>query len=232
MKRKITIKIILLVLLIAIALTNAYSQNAYYFVQEYNRHLMSNETMKMSGILTRYEPMEQMFYIDYTLWVKDNDKFRLETENSIIFRLGNSLWVYDRDANKAYLYDYSSTKYHLIKQIYLIDDDKPTITYGGVYHTKDRRILEITLYYINQGEDFWKIEYHIDRSKFHPYKTVFYKRGGDIYTYNIQEFEANLTLYDSFFIFLEDEYPGVELIDMTGGDGIDYSDNGESNDDD
>ncbi len=214
-KKIFIIKTSFILILLLVLLTNSYSQDIYSYVYDYNRRIMYNKTMKMTGDLLRHEPEEKILYIPFTLWVKGSDKFKLETDTNIVYRFNNALWIYDKENNKAYLYDYSSTIYHLIMHIYLIDDDADTMSIEDVYYKDNKEIMQINLYYIDESKDYWKIEHHIDNQRSIPYKTSFYKREGEIYSYKISEFISNITLYDSFFIFFEEDYPEVELIDMT-----------------
>jgi len=148
-----------------------------------------------------------------TLLVK-GDQYRLDIAGQKVISDNKTVWTYIAEANEV--------------QINAVEEDENLLTptrlltsYSEDYKsklvgeiTKDGRSQYVIELKPNADKSFTRVELNIDKELFRITRIAIQDKSGNTFSYMVNRFEPNVTVKDSDFIFNQNDYPGVEVIDM------------------
>ena len=175
---------------------------------------MSDKYKKMNGFTSSFtysmnnlsENITDSF--EGTISVKDN-KYILFIEGQKIINDSKTVWTYLEDLNEVTISEFDPTEQEIslnnIFEIY-----KEGFTHKNIGE-KDN-LLNIEIYPDSDEKSYFKILFKINKSNLLESFTVFDK-SNTLFIYTINNFiEEDLDL--SLFTFIEENYPGIEVIDF------------------
>lgn len=146
--------------------------------------------------------------------VVKGEKFVLKMSEQEIYNDGETIWTFLPDVNEVNI-DY-----------YLPEDGD--LTPSSIYSAykngykylyleelrEDGQVLDvIDLVPEDTDNPFFKVRMFI-RKDHTLKKWEMFDKSGNIFTYNIDNFDSNFNVNDQYFVFDPDKYPGVEEIDL------------------
>jgi len=158
------------------------------------------------------ENLNEEFSGDITV---KGDMYRLDMGGQEVINNGITLWTYLEDVNEVNIADYDpedeelspSKIYDLYKTgyKYILIEELPN--QGDSYDIVD-------LIPEDKDNQFFKIRMVISKKEHTLKSWKMFDKTGNVYTYQITDFNPNLDISDSFFVFDASAYEGVEVIDF------------------
>lgn len=172
----------------------------------------------------------ESFFIDFTFKINNpdsevnesdkgellvqGDNYRLSVAGQIVICDGETIWTYIEEAEEV--------------QINSLEDDDGMISpsniltfYDKNYKSKfikeeeiDGKIIQIIELKPIEDRNFSKVDFFIDKEKLQVVKVNIFDKNDGTITYNVDNFLSNIPTKASDFTFNEEDYPGVEVIDM------------------
>ncbi len=149
-----------------------------------------------------------------TLKIK-GDKYRLYIAGQIVINDGETMWTYIEDANEVQINTVEEEGDDFVNPSKLLN------SYGENYKARyiDQskwmgRTVEIIELRPHEDKSFKKVELIIDAAKKRIMKITIYDKNDNEFSYIVDEFKANVLFDPADFTFQEEDYPGVEVIDM------------------
>ena len=147
--------------------------------------------------------------------VVKGDMYKLNLSGQEIINNGTTIWTYLEEVNEVNITDYDpeedeiapSKIYDLYKDGYKYIWLEET-SYAGVKYDVVDLVPE------NKDSQFFKIRMEIKQSDKTLKGWKMYDKTGNIYGYEISDFESDLNVDDSFFTFDLSAHSGVEVIDF------------------
>ncbi len=195
--------------------SNVTSQGCSDFIHTYNKKISGYKCKKIYGKMVR-DRRDKYEIIPFTIWMKDKNMLRIDTDSKTVFRFDDTIWIYMKSTNTVYLDDYKKTQYDSIYSVLTIPEGE-NITYDvGELSENDKSITKVRV----RDCDIWQsgylqIDYDIDSSNYTPVRTTFFHSTGEITDYYIKEFITSESIPTGSFFFLEDNYPDVKIVDLT-----------------
>ena len=172
----------------------------------------------------------ESFYTDFTFEINNpdskvnesdkgkllvqGDNYRLSVAGQIVICDGETIWTYIEEAEEV--------------QINSLEDDDGMISpsniltfYDKNYKSKflkekeiDDKIIQIIELKPIEDRNFAKVDFFIDKEKLQMVRIIIFDKNDGTITYTVDNFLSNIPTKASDFTFNEEDYPGVEVIDM------------------
>lgn len=144
--------------------------------------------------------------------ILENDNFKLELDNQIIFNDGETQWIYNSDINELQIIEHDSEDEMMNPdKLFKIYEKDYKYTYIGAESKNGERLHVIDLF-PEESNSFMKITLYINVIKNQLEKLILFDKNGGTYSYIINTFKSNsLTEPLDFNI---DQYSDVEIIDL------------------
>ena len=144
--------------------------------------------------------------------ILENDNFKLELDNQIIFNDGETQWIYNSDINELQIIEHDSEDEMMNPdKLFKIYEKDYKYTYIGAESKNGERLHVIDLF-PEESNSFMKITLYINVIKNQLDKLILFDKNGGTYSYIINTFKSNsLTEPLDFNI---DQYSDVEIIDL------------------
>lgn len=144
--------------------------------------------------------------------ILENDNFKLELDNQIIFNDGETQWIYNSDINELQIIEHDSEDEMMNPdKLFKIYEKDYKYTYIGAESKNGERLHVIDLF-PEESNSFMKITLYINVIKNQLDKLILFDKNGGTYSYIINTFKSNsLTKPLDFNI---DQYGDVEIIDL------------------
>lgn len=144
--------------------------------------------------------------------ILENDNFKLELDNQIIFNNGETQWIYNSDINELQIIEHDSEDEMMNPdKLFKIYEKHYKYTYIGAESNNGERLHVIDLF-PEESNSFRKITLYINVIKNQLEKLILFDKNGGTYSYIINTFKSNsLTEPLDFNI---DQYSDVEIIDL------------------
>ncbi len=146
--------------------------------------------------------------------VVEGDKYRLNIARQVVMCDGETVWTLLLDDSEVMVNtveesDESITPSNLLNKY----NEKYKSKFMGekVCHGKTYEMIELKP---EEGKTYSKIEIAIDKSDKLIGSFVIYDKNGSVYAYEILEFEPDLQVNDTTFVFSQETYPDVDVVDM------------------
>lgn len=146
--------------------------------------------------------------------VVEGNKYRLNIARQIVMCDGETVWTlllddYEVMVNTVEESDESITPSNLLNKY----NEKYKSKFMGE-ETRDGKTIELIELKPEEGKTYSKIEIAIDKKKKLIKNFMIFDKNGSIYAYEILEFEPNLQIKDTTFVFSQETYPDVDVVDM------------------
>ncbi len=142
------------------------------------------------------------------------DAYRLEMEGQMIICDGKTVWTYLPDSEEVMVSDVEDSDES-------ISPTKILSKYGDDYKARfdtDKKLQGTDLKQISlkaeDGNNFDKLSVVVNAREVSLVSFSIYDKNGNIFTYQIQSLQPNITIPDSTFTFVAANFPDVEVIDM------------------
>ena len=143
------------------------------------------------------------------------DKYRLYIAGQVVINDGETMWTYLEDANEVQINIVEEDENDFLNPSKLLNSYAEN--YKARYIDQSKwmgRTVEIIELKPNEDKSFKKVELIIDAAKKRIMKISIYDKNDNEFSYIVDEFKANVLFDPSDFTFSEEDYPGVEVIDM------------------
>lgn len=143
-------------------------------------------------------------------------KYRTVFNGQRFFCDGTTIWNYQKATNEVSIYDYDPD-----------DDDnmmnpqrilKNWNAHFRAKYIRDEYIGGQSVALIDltpkTAQSYYRIRLHVDKSNSRIMRISVYDKDNTVYAYYIEQFKANVTLSDGYFVFDKSKYPAVEVNDM------------------
>ena len=141
------------------------------------------------------------------------DKYKLDLGGQQITNDGETVWTYLEDVNEVNVSDYYPEDEEItLSNIFTIYENGYKYVY--VEEKDNGQVHVIDLEPEASGKDVYKIRMEIANRNNDLKSFTLYERSGVKYLYAIDQFNGDTNVTDSFFVWDEKNYPGVEVIDF------------------
>lgn len=149
------------------------------------------------------------------LHLKGN-KFKVEIAGKEITCDGKTVWTYSpAPDNEVQINNYNPNENGFNPaQIFTMYEK------GFLYKFVDEKveagktIQQIELTPTDKNKKFFKVKLFIDKTAKQIVRSSVYDKNGNVYTYEVQKFETDLPMADTFFTFDAAKHPGCEVNDL------------------
>jgi len=145
------------------------------------------------------------------------DMYRLKFMNTEAFFNGKTLWNYLPEVNEVNITEPEPDDEDIFnnpKRLFTIyEDDYKYQLIGELEENKSAYAL-IDLYPFNANEEYSRIRIQVNTDDYFLSSATIFGKDGSHYTIHIDNYQTNKKYEDSYFIFNENDYPKVEIIDM------------------
>lgn len=146
------------------------------------------------------------------------DAFRLTAENQEIIINNNTSWTYLTDENEVNISDYDPDSEEVSpSNIYNLYKSGYKYMVFGEETLKGKACNVVDLSPEEKDSDYFRIRLYIGKTDSILRKFVMYEKSGNRYIYDITNFNSNVNLPDSFFIFDVSQYKDIIVTDLRIG---------------
>lgn len=150
-----------------------------------------------------------------TVYMKGT-KYRVSFVGQEIFCDGNTVWTYDKSSNEVTISKLDASSNTLTPQKLFTDFYDKDFLYKLNGEKKDagKVLQEIEMTPNDKTKPFHKVYLTIDKNAKTIYSTKVLEKGGNRYSYTVNNLNGNANIPDSKFVFNKKDYPGVEEVDL------------------
>lgn len=144
------------------------------------------------------------------------NKYKTNFNGQTFFCNGQSIWNYQKSTNEVSVYEYDpeDDENMMNPQLILKNWEKQF----KAKFIRDEFINNVSVALIDltpkTAQSYYRIRLYVNKSSNNILRIAVYEKDNTIYTYYVEQFKANPTLSDSYFVFDKSKYPGVEVNDM------------------
>lgn len=146
--------------------------------------------------------------------IVSGDKYRLDIARQVVISNGENIWTILADDGEVMINaleegDESVTPSNLLDKY----NEKYKSKYKGEidYNGRTAQLIELKP---EEGKTYSKIEVLIDKEKDQILSFTIYDKNQSSYSYEIIKFKPDVEVSESTFCFVEENYPGIDVIDM------------------
>ena len=205
-------KIITLLLLVLTFSISAQNQLAKEVLDKLSSTTESYENMSIDFEFIFENKSQEIRETQNGKIILENDNFKLELDNQIIFNDGETQWIYNSDINELQIIEHDSEDEMMNPdKLFKIYEKDYKYTYIGAESKNGERLHVIDLF-PEESNSFMKITLYINVIKNQLDKLILFDKNGGTYSYIINTFKSNsLTEPLDFNI---DQYSDIEIIDL------------------
>ena len=142
----------------------------------------------------------------------EGDKFRIEIMGQIIISDGKDMWTVIKDSKEVMLSTLDPTDPSNVSPTKILEEYSD---YKAKFERGQRkRTLKTLLLTSKKKATFDKVTIVIDASRFLVKRFSLYDNDGNVFTYDIYNFKANINFPKGTFTYNPKKFPGYELEDM------------------
>ncbi len=142
----------------------------------------------------------------------EGDKFRIDIMGQIIISDGKDMWTVIKDSKEVMLSTLDPNDPSNVSPTKILEEYSD---YKAKFERGQRkRTLKTLLLTSRKKTTFDKVIIVIDASRFLVKRFSLYDNDGNVFTYNIYNFRANINFPKDTFTYNPKEFPGYELEDM------------------
>ncbi len=148
--------------------------------------------------------------------VMKGSKYRLETMEMVSWFDGTSVYTYMPDVDEIIISDPDNNGGIFANPVNIFKIYQEEFRYRLIGESRhDGRVLyEIDLHPLDLDQEFHTVKLFIEKDGNFLHSAVIAAKDGTRYTLLVNKYDTEQQLPPDFFAFSEDDYPGVEIIDM------------------
>jgi outer membrane lipoprotein-sorting protein len=142
------------------------------------------------------------------------DSYRIEMEGQIIISDASTVWTYLEDSEEVMISNVEESEDNISPTKILTTYDqnyKARFDQDKKYKNADLKVINLKP---NEGKQFDKMSLTVNEKNHTLENFSVYDKNGNVFTYYIINLTADIDLPEDTFIFDEDKYPDVDVIDM------------------
>jgi outer membrane lipoprotein-sorting protein len=148
------------------------------------------------------------------LHLKGN-KFKVEVANKEITCDSKTVWTYSTKENEVQINNYNPNDNGFNPaQIFTMYEKGFIYKFVEEKVENGKTIAQIELTPTDKNKKFFKVKLFIDKTAKQIVRSSIYNKDGNIYTYEVQSFQGDVALNDSFFTFDASKHPNCEVNDL------------------
>ncbi|MGB3180125.1 MAG: outer membrane lipoprotein carrier protein LolA [Cyclobacteriaceae bacterium] len=144
--------------------------------------------------------------------VKDN-KYRLKMEGQEIINNGETMWTYLEDANEVNI-DFYDPEEGDMSPSKIYSAYKEGFKYLFLDNESNVEVNVVDLVPDDKNSQYFKVRLLISKADNTLKGWKIFDKAGNVIHYDIRNFDPKANLNDNYFVFNEDDYDGVEVIDL------------------
>lgn len=149
-----------------------------------------------------------------TLHLKGN-KFKVEVANKEITCDSKTVWTYSPTDNEVQINNYNPNENGFNPaQIFTMYEKGFIYKFVEEKMENGKTIAQIELTPTDKNKKFFKVKLFIDKTAKQIVRSSVYDKNGNVYTYEVQSFQGDVALNDSFFTFDPAKHPNCEVNDL------------------
>ena len=205
-------KIIPLILLLLTLSTSAQDQLAKEVLDKLSSTTESYKNMSIDFEFIFENKSQEIQEIQNGKIILEDNNFKLELNNQIIFNNGETQWIYNSDINELHIIEHDSEDEMMNPdKLFKIYEKNYKYSYAGAESKNGKRLHIINLF-PEESNAFMKITLYINVINNQLDKLILFDKNGGTYSYIINTFKSNsLTEPLDFNI---DQYSDAEIIDL------------------
>jgi outer membrane lipoprotein-sorting protein len=143
------------------------------------------------------------------------DQFKLDLGDQVIFNDGEIMWTFLKDVNEVNVDYYLPEDGDMTpSNIFTAYQDGYKYMLAGKDQIGNQNYDIIDLVPDDPGKSFYKVKLWINENDHSLKQWTLFDKSGNTYLYKIVNFNGNYNVKDDEFRFNEEDYPGVEVIDL------------------
>jgi len=143
------------------------------------------------------------------------DQFKLDLGDQVIFNDGEIMWTFLKDVNEVNVDYYLPEDGDMTpSNIFTAYQDGYKYMLAGKDQIGNQNYDIIDLVPDDPGKSFYKVKLWINENDHSLKQWTLFDKSGNTYLYKIVNFNGNYNARDDEFRFNEEDYPGVEVIDL------------------
>lgn len=142
-----------------------------------------------------------------------NDMYRLNMDAQEIINNGETMWTYLKDVNEVNI-DYYDPEEGDMSPNTIYSAYKEGFKYIFLDNESAGDVNVIDLVPDDKNSQYFKVRLLINKSDNTLKGWKIFDKAGNVIHYDIKNFNPKANLQDSYFVFNEDDYDGVEVIDL------------------
>lgn len=208
------IKTILLLLFIPILSFGQLNDKSGEILDGVSKKTKSYNTIKIDFIFKHENEKSTLNSIKGNVWVK-KDKYLYTFGEQKVYCDGKTIWTFLSETNEVTISDAEEGSDDMINPAFFLDDYKKKFKTRLIRESveKGRSIQVIDLYPL-KTESYHRVRLEIDKAKKQLLQFIIMEKDGNNYTYSINSFITNQAINDSLFVFDENKFKDVEVIDL------------------
>lgn len=143
-------------------------------------------------------------------------KYKVSMPGLEIFSDGHTQWSYDKGAKEVTVKSIDDSQSEISPQKLFTNFYDKTFLYkmNGEKKVGNKTVQEIELTPTDKNRPFFKVYALVDKNTQTLYSAKFLEKGGNRYSYTIDNLSPNANVSDAAFVFDKSKYPGVEVVDL------------------
>lgn len=143
-------------------------------------------------------------------------KYRIKMEGQEIITDNKSVWVYMKDMNEVNVNNYNASEQTISPEKIFSGSyqNDYNYKYAGTGTVNGKSCDVIQLDAKSGSTNINKVKLFIDKSNNTIVQSVMNDRAGNMYKYQITNFNTNANLSDNLFTYNKSDFPGAELVDL------------------
>ena len=143
------------------------------------------------------------------------NKFKVEVANKEIICDSKTVWTYSSAENEVQINNYNPNENGFNPaQIFTMYEKGFIYKFVEEKLENGKTVAQIELTPTDKNKKFFKVKLFIDKVGKQIIRSSVYDKNGNIYTYEVQNFQADVAVNDSYFTFDPAKHPNCEINDL------------------
>jgi len=193
---------------------SAQSDDAQKILKDLSDKTNSYDNIKVSFTYTMDNKAADINETTNGTLIVSGDKYRLNIAGQEIISDGNTLWNYMADSEEVQVNEAGGDEGFSPNKLLSTYSDDYTSTKDVDIEIEGKKYYQLLLKprVDNPGVEFVRLIVNIE--EMHLKSFIMYDFDGNVFTYDIKQFIPNTDIPANSFIFVTEDYPNVEVIDM------------------
>ncbi len=213
---KFTGLIILIILSLNSRLNAIQDEKARKILDELSEQTMSAPSVSIDFTITMTSLRDEISEEFEGKVTMKGEKYRLVIMGTESWFDGSSIFTYMPDINEVIISDPDEDGGLLSNptRLFTMYHEEFKYKLAGETTLAGKRLYEVDLHPLDLDHTFHTVKLYIERSNNFLHSAVIAGKDGNRYTFTVNTFNNTNQVPDSYFVFNESNYPGIEVIDM------------------